>query len=431
MTDLEKSILATLTAKPSLYFDHAAKLSRDIFSSPNQVADVFFKRLDQNAKINSLILAEESGIEVGDWSGLISLSDLAANIDQLHGSFMKKKTRSFVDELAADLTGDQPLEECLATFDEKRDLLHQNKFAHMRPFSEIAADAVKKLQKSRASEGLTGISTGFKKLDNITGGWQQSDQVVVAARPGMGKTALAIQLAMHAARQGKRVIFFSFEMSVEQLMLRVISSDTEISSSRMRTGKITDQEMAGIEAWRADIGPLENLTIYFPKSFEDLKTQARVANHRKSIDIIFTDYMQLIDIHRKGASRNDRIGEVSRDLKLLALELQCTNILLSQLNRAVETRGGDKRPHLSDLRDSGSIEQDADMVIFPYRDSYYSENPSDCTAELLIKKHRNGPLGKIDLIWEGEFTRFTEPIKASAYTGADGRDYLPVEETPW
>ena len=152
-----------------------------------------------------------------------------------------------------------------------------------------------------------------------------------------------------------------------------------------------------------------------------------MANILNPVDLIVTDYLQLIDIQRKGASRNDRIGEISRVMKLLALELKCTNILLSQLNRGVETRGGDRRPQLSDLRDSGSIEQDAGMVIFPYRDSYYSEDAQDISAALLIRKHRNGPLGKIDLSWEGEFTQFIDAISSTTYARNDGHKYLPVE----
>lgn len=422
ITEVEKSVLATLMAKPDLYYEHAHTLSRKIFSKSNTVADCIFKRIKKGEKFTTLLVHDETKVDVFSWMEKLSIQTLKENIQQLTKRYYEHYMLEYTMSLMTALRDGQDLDTAMAIFDERRNKLFDGKNLSMTHFADLADEAIALIEKAMAEEGMTGIPTGFTKLDKLTGGWQPTDQVIVAARPGMGKSALAMQFALEAARQGKTVIFNTLEMGEVQLVQRIISGDTEIVSSKLRFGDLTDAELEKVKAWRKTIGSLSNLRIDFPRSFEDLKTKARVLNHQKGVDLIVTDYIQLIEIDKRGANKTERLGDISRDMKLLAKELKCTNILLSQLSRDVEKRGGDKKPQLSDLRDSGAIEQDADIVIFPYRKAYYSENSVDRSAELLVKKNRGGALKTIPLLWDGDTVKFLNPIE---HYEKDGFSYLP------
>ncbi|WP_346686284.1 replicative DNA helicase [Megamonas hypermegale] len=269
---------------------------------------------------------------------------------------------------------------------------------------------------NRQQEGrLSGINIGFTKLNEMTGGLQKNNLIIIGARPAMGKTSFALTLALNVALQKIGVAIFSLEMSKEQLTERLISIHGEINSNRMRNGTLNSDELNYIvEACTklAEIPLFINDTSNI--SISQLRTKARKLKREKNIELIIIDYLQLMcGTKSKGDfNRVQEISEISRELKLLAKELNITVIALSQLSRNVETRQ-DKRPMLSDLRESGAIEQDADIVAFLYREAYYNKNANDERhAELIIAKHRSGSIGKIDLKFKKQFCKFENYIKA-------------------
>ncbi len=283
---------------------------------------------------------------------------------------------------------------------------------------ELVMQAKKKIEEISNKSGLSGIPSGFEKLDTLTSGWQPSDLVIVAARPGMGKTALTLSMARNiAVGQNIPVAFFSLEMSSVQLITRLISSETGLSSEKLRTGNLEKHEweqlnvkVKGLEKAPLFIDDTPSLSIF------DLRAKARRLSSQHGIRLIVIDYLQLMTAggSQKGGNREQEISTISRNLKALAKELNVPVIALSQLSRAVETRGGSKRPLLSDLRESGAIEQDADIVSFIYRPEYYKieewddeeRTPTDGQAEFIVAKHRNGGLENIRLKFIGHLGKF-------------------------
>lgn len=259
---------------------------------------------------------------------------------------------------------------------------------------------------------LTGISTGFRDLDRVTNGLQRSDLILVAARPSMGKTAFTLNLAYNVAVKGKgSVAFFSLEMSAEQLVGRILSSATEIDSDKLRTGQLRPEDWNKVAS---QMGTLLSSQLYIDDTpgltVQMMRSKLRRLKVEKGLDLIIVDYVQLMTGRNGGNSdnRQQEISEISRNLKLIAREMNVPLIALSQLSRGVESRT-DKRPVLSDLRESGSLEQDADIVVFLYRDKYYSKDDTqEDITEVIIRKHRNGALGTINLLFQGELTRFRD-----------------------
>jgi replicative DNA helicase len=283
----------------------------------------------------------------------------------------------------------------------------------------LVIQAKKKIEEISNKEGLSGVPTGFDKLDKLTSGWQPSDLIIIAARPGMGKTALTLSMARNiAVDQNIPVAFFSLEMASVQLITRLISSETGLSSEKLRTGKLAKHEweqlnvkVKGLEKAPLFIDDTPSLSIF------DLRAKARRLASQHGIKMIMIDYLQLMTAggsQKGGGNREQEISTISRNLKALAKELAIPVIALSQLSRAVETRGGSKRPLLSDLRESGAIEQDADIVSFIYRPEYYKieewddeeRSPTDGQAELIVAKHRNGGLDNIRLKFIGHLGKF-------------------------
>ena len=297
--------------------------------------------------------------------------------------------------------------------DEAESKLYDVAQGNIKTSTETAQNLVirakNRIEEIAKQDGLSGVSTGFEKLDKLTSGWQPSDLVIVAARPGMGKTALALSMARNiSVKQNIPVAFFSLEMSSVQLITRLISSETGLSSDKLRTGKLADHEWQQLNIKVSDLesAPLfiddsPSLTIF------ELRAKARRLASSHGIKLIIIDYLQLMNIgsSNKAGNREQEISTISRNLKALAKELNIPVIALSQLSRAVETRGGTKRPILSDLRESGAIEQDADIVSFLYRPEYYGimewddemKTPSEGQGEFIVAKHRNGALDSIKL----------------------------------
>ncbi len=260
-----------------------------------------------------------------------------------------------------------------------------------------------------SSKGITGIPTGFKKLDEMSSGFQNGDLVVLAARPSMGKTALALSIATHAAAQGACVGVFSLEMSAEQLSLRLLSAESGISHHNIRNATITSDEWLTLTSVA---GKLAELKLFIDDiamlTVMELRAKARKLKAEHKLELLVIDYLQLLHTTRRYENRHQEVSEISRALKGLAKELNIPIIALSQLSRAVDSRM-DKRPMLSDLRESGAIEQDADLIMFLYRDVMYNpetENPA--LAELIIGKQRNGPTGTVHLHFARELTKFMD-----------------------
>ncbi len=282
----------------------------------------------------------------------------------------------------------------------------------------LVIQAKKRIEEIANKEGLSGVPSGFSKVDKLTSGWQPSDLIIIAARPGMGKTALTLSMARNiAVEHNIPVAFFSLEMSSVQLITRLISSETQLSSEKLRTGNLEKHEweqlnvkVKGLEKAPLFIDDTPSLSIF------DLRAKARRLSSQHGIKLIIVDYLQLMTAggSQKGGNREQEISTISRNLKALAKELNIPVIALSQLSRAVETRGGSKRPLLSDLRESGAIEQDADIVSFIYRPEYYKidewddeeHTPTAGQAEFIVAKHRNGGLDEIRLKFIGHLGKF-------------------------
>ena len=280
------------------------------------------------------------------------------------------------------------------------------------PIRNIVIDTVGRVETLYENQGgLTGISTGFRDLDRDTSGLQKSDLILVAARPSMGKTAFTLNIATYAAMHGHTVAFFSLEMSKEQLVQRMLCSEGGIDSQRLRTGQLEDAD------WDRLINTADRVSkasIYIDDTaginVMDLRSKARRLKAEHGLDLIVIDYLQLMQGRSKGGdnSRQQEISEISRSLKALARELDVPVVALSQLSRSVESRTV-KKPMLSDLRESGSLEQDADIVMFLYREDYYDqETERKNITEVIIAKHRNGPIGTIELFFQKEFTKFRD-----------------------
>ena len=286
--------------------------------------------------------------------------------------------------------------------------------------SDLMVKAIKELEeKKHQKDGLTGVPSGFSALDRVTSGWQPSDLVIVAARPGMGKTAFVVSAMRNAAVDFKKAVaIFSLEMSSLQLVNRLISAEAELDSEKIKKGSLADYEWQQLNH---KIASLSTAPIFIDDtpalSIRELRAKCRRLKSQHDIQLIIIDYLQLMsggEGGRPGGNREQEIASISRALKGLAKELNVPVIALSQLSRSVETRGGDKKPQLSDLRESGSIEQDADMVIFLYRPEYYKitedemGNPTQGMGEVIIAKHRNGSLETVQLKFIGRFTKFAD-----------------------
>lgn len=266
-----------------------------------------------------------------------------------------------------------------------------------------------KIEHLYANKGnLTGVPSHFRELDRITSGWQSSDLVIIAARPSMGKTALVLNMAQNAAVKSKvPIALFSLEMSKEQLVQRMLCSEAMVDQQRVRTGELLDTDWPKLTQ---AVGPLSDAPIFIDDtvgiSLAELRSKARRLKMEHGLGIIIIDYLQLMTIGKKMESRQQEVAQISRGLKGVARELSVPVIALSQLNRGVEQRQ-DKRPIMSDLLESGSIEADADVISFIYRDEYYHpDSEKKGIAEIIIAKHRNGPVGTIELGYLKEFTKF-------------------------
>ena len=296
------------------------------------------------------------------------------------------------------------------------DLIQNRNKSGFSPMKEVLIESFTKLEELyNRKQHITGVPTGFSELDYMTTGLHGSELILLAARPAMGKSAFALNIAANAAlKSNVPVAIFNLEMSKEQLVDRILSSEAMVDSNKIRTGKLEEDDWSKLASV---VGPLSEANIFIDDtpgiSVMEIRTRCRKLKMEKDIGLIIIDYLQLVQgsNSRKNGSREQEIAEISRSLKILAKELNVPVIALSQLSRAVEQRE-DHRPMLSDLRESGSIEQDADIVMFLYRDDYYNKDSEDKDlTEVIIAKHRGGSTGKVKLLWMGNYTKFANLAK--------------------
>ena len=319
------------------------------------------------------------------------------------------KTANEIIELGYDQTED--VSDVMESAEKKIfDIMQDKNQKGYTPIKDILVDSFTELEELyNKKQHITGVPTGFADLDYRTAGLHNSELILVAARPAMGKSAFALNIAVNAAlRANTPVAIFNLEMSKEQLVNRILCSEAMVDSNKIRTGKLEDEDWNKLaEA----IGPLSETGIYIDDtpgiSIMEIRAKCRKLKLEKNIGLVVIDYLQLIQgSNKRNGSREQEISEISRSLKILAKELNVPVIALSQLSRAVEQRP-DHRPMLSDLRESGAIEQDADIVMFLYRDDYYNEDSEKKNvAEVIIAKNRSGSTGTVDLGWLGSYTKF-------------------------
>ena len=348
---------------------------------------------------------------------LVTAVPTSANVkyyaDIVSDKSMMRKLIKLNEEIAnICYAGKEPLESVLETTEKSVfDLLQRRNTGDYVPIKDVVLNALDRIEKASKNKGtVTGIPTGFIDLDYKLSGLQPSDLVLVAARPSMGKTAFVLNIAQYIAfKKDKGVAIFSLEMSKEQLVNRLFSLESQVDAQALRTGNMKDSDWEKLIEGTGIIGQSNLIIDDTPGiSVSELRSKCRKYKLEHGLDIVIIDYLQLMtgSVGKSSESRQQEISEISRSLKALARELSVPVIALSQLSRAVESRP-DKRPMLSDLRESGAIEQDADVVMFIYRDEYYNKDSEyKKQAEIIIAKQRNGPVGTVHLAWLGEYTKF-------------------------
>ena len=429
--EAEQSVIGGLLLDPRAW-DSIADLveEADFYTEAHRL---IFRRIRllhaQNLPIDVVTVAEALAAAGDDEStgGLVYLGELAANTPSAANikryAEIVRDRRQIRDLLAvsndiAELARTASTEAAAARIERAQSMLlamsqGATQGAEPVPVGSVLASVIEAIEARHARQGeISGLATGFTDLDRLTCGLHPGDLVIIAGRPAMGKTCFALNIAEHVALEGGTALVFSLEMSKEQLTERAMASISGVACSAIRSGQITDDEWSRLSF---ALGELHNTNLIIDEApaptIEQMTSRARrVKRKYGGLDLIVVDYIQLmgsIDLKRS-ANRNEEVGQITRGLKLMARELGVPVIALSQLSRQVESRN-DKRPMMSDLRDSGSIEQDADLILMAYRDEYYHpESHYKGLAEMLVRKHRMGELGEIRLVFQGEYSRFRD-----------------------
>ena len=439
--EAEQSVLGGLLLDNNAWDRVAEKVSdADFYSRPHRLVFQAMQRLSQNNSPIDLITVQEElerheALEtVGGFSYLVevakntpSAANIGAYADIVRERAVVREMISVANEIAE--AGFDPQGRSSADL---LDLAESRVFKiaesrtnanegpqPLRHLLEKTIDRIEELFKN-PHQGITGVSTGYNDMDKKTAGLQSSDLIIVAARPSMGKTTFAMNLCEHAAlTNDKPVLIFSLEMPSEQIIMRMLASLGRIDQTRIRTGQLDDEDWGRLSSTMGML--LEKGQLYIDDSSgltpTEVRSRARrVAREHGGLSMIMIDYLQLMTVPSLADNRTLEIAEISRSLKALAKELEVPVVALSQLNRSLEQRA-DKRPVNSDLRESGSIEQDADLIMFIYRDEvYHEDSPDKGIAEIIIGKQRNGPIGKVRLTFQGQFSRFDN------YAGPDFDD---------
>ena len=460
--DVEKSVLGAMLIEreaipqvveilpPDAFYDakhqHIYEAVQDLFERGNPVDLVTLteelKRRDELDDVGGPYYLTELTTEVAS----------AANVEY-HARIIAEKSllRKMIETMTSVVRqAYDPSADAFELLDEAESKIFQISDNQLRraaaPMNKVVKDTFEHLEAIHGQDsGITGVPSGFPRLDDLTSGWQASDLIIIAARPSMGKTAFSLAAAQNAAThpdEATGVAVFSLEMGAQQLAQRMLTSQARVDAHKARTGRMADDDWQRLA--RA-AGQLSDADIYIDDtpglSVLELRAKCRRLKAEHDIGLVVVDYLQLMQASganlRSGANREQEIAHISRSLKGLAKELNLPVIALSQLNRAVENRGGDKRPQLSDLRESGSIEQDADVVAFIYRAERYGitvdeqGNSTEGIAEIIIGKQRNGPIGNVELAFVKQYARF-EPLTQYDDPGgpASGDGSLPSSPPP-
>ena len=430
--EAEKSVLgAVMLSKDALFevFQHVK--AKDFYSSVHrEIFEAVMELYHRNSPVDTLTVSEElkrrSSLEMAGGRAYIATLSMGVPTTSNAGEYAKivaeKSTLRQMIAAAGDITEKSYQEKIDAAqvieFAERGifEISQQRQTKDFAPIKEVLLDNLDIIDKaSGMPDGITGVTSGFLDLDEKTAGFQKSDLIVLAARPSMGKTAFAMNIARQAAvRTGAKVLMFSMEMSKVQIGQRLLSLEARVELERLKTGKLDQQHWTQIQEAMDQLSPAGIFIDDTPGiSIMEIKNKCRRLKAEKGLDMIIVDYLQLMNFEGRAESRQQEITALSRAFKQLAREMDCPVILLSQLSRAPEQRSGDaKRPLLSDLRESGAIEQDADIVLFLYRDEYYNPDTEEKNiCEVIISKHRNGPTGTVKLAWLEKYTKFGDIIK--------------------
>ena len=425
--EAEKSVLGAALLSKDALFDVVEIVRAEDFYDENhkEIYKAMLELHRKNAPVDALTVAEElkkrnSLNMVGGRAYIASLSSGTPTTSNAmeYGRIVAEKaavrrlintaddivTKGYEDSMDAN----QMLDYAESGIFEISQARQKGQYTHLKDVLLTNIEIIDKA--SQLDGGLTGVTTGFKYLDEKTSGLQKSDLIILAARPAMGKTAFALSLSLNAAvKGGASVMIFSMEMSKEQLGQRLLSMESKVDMQSLKTGRLERRDWDDINI-ALDVLSKANIHIDDTAGITimEMKSKCRRLKAEEGLDLVVIDYLQLMSLQSKTDNRQQEISAISRNLKLLAREMDCPVIVLSQLSRAPEQRQ-DHRPILSDLRESGSIEQDADIVIFLYRDDYYNENtekPGVC--EVNIAKHRSGPTDKVELTWVSRYTKFSD-----------------------
>ncbi len=432
--ELEEAVLGAILIDKNALPAVLDLLREEVFYKPahQKIYDIIIDLFQRSQVIDVLTVHNELKKkklldEVGGANYIIDLSNKvgsAANIEFHARILVQKFIQRELIRVSSDVIKDsyEDAKDVFELLDDAEkslfDITDQNLNTAYESLGGLAVKVQKEIEEiSNKDEAVTGISTGFEELDNILLGWQPSDLIILAARPGMGKTAFALSLARNAALAGHPTAIFSLEMSKMQLTQRLLAMESEVNSKKIRNGQLEEYEWQNIHD---AVERMSSIPVYIDDTpginIFELRAKCRRMKQNHNVELIIIDYLQLMTSapNQNRGNREQEISSISRALKGMAKELNVPVITLSQLSRAVETRkSNDKRPQLSDLRESGAIEQDADIVSFVFRPDYYDkgddeyEGPKD-VAEIIISKHRNGSLGTVELKFIKELTKFTE-----------------------
>lgn len=429
--DAEMSVLGTAFLKSDIVDKLCDELTVDMFfhEPHKKIFNAIIALREKNIPLDITTLSDEleNKSELASVGGVEYLTDVissvatAANIDYYIGIVRDKAVRRFLIDTATDIAGDaydseEELNDLLDNADKKMtNVINNRRTSDFLSISEVIRKTQSVLESlAKNTSDITGVPSGFSDLDKMTSGFHENELIIIAARPGVGKTAFSLNIATNVALRTKRpVAIFNMEMSAEQLLMRMISAVGGVDGYKLKTGKLehndwkkVNEAMSQLAESKLFIEDVSGLTI------SEIKAKCRkLKNTEKDLGLIIIDYLQLIQgSARYAGNRVQEVTEISRGLKTMAMELKTPVIALAQLSRSVETRE-DKKPTLSDLRESGSIEQDADIVGFLYREDYYKNNgENNAPTEFIIAKHRNGGTGKVGLMFEKQFSNFI-PMK--------------------
>ncbi|MEF9959759.1 MAG: replicative DNA helicase [Niameybacter sp.] len=411
--DHEALIVATESLRPKDFYrpDHQqiyeAMVELHVSNSPVDLVTI------QNRLAEKSVLEQIGGISY--LAELATIVPTSAHIKEYakivqEKSMLRKLIKASQDISAKSYEGEDGLHDIMG-FAEKQifDITQNVQTEDFSHINEIVVTAIDKIEEAHTTKGgITGVPTGFIDLDYKTAGMQPSDLILVAARPSMGKTAFSLNIIQTAAiKYKKKVAVFSLEMAKDQLVNRMLCAEALVDAQKVRTGNLDPEDWDRIAMAIPNLSAADVFIDDTPGiNIMEMRAKCRRLKMERGLDLIMIDYLQLMSGNAKGDSRQQEISEISRGLKALAREMQAPVIALSQLSRACETRA-DHRPMLSDLRESGAIEQDADVVMFLYRDEYYhADSEKKNIGEVIIAKQRNGPTGTVELVWLGQYTKF-------------------------